>query len=131
MFSPDGRWMAFESNESGRYEIYLGRYPGTGERRQISSDGGSGPLWSRNGKEIFFRNGPRMMVVNVETEGKLTLGQPRLLFENLTLRQVYDVSPDSQRFITIEEGEPQSAPTQLILVQNWFEELKRIVPIND
>jgi Tol biopolymer transport system component len=130
MFSPDGRWMAFQSNESGRTEIYLGRYPGTGERWQISTEGGFWPRWSRSGKEIFYLNGPKLMVVEVNTEGAPTLGRPKLLFENLSLRQGYDVSPDGQRFIMVEEAEPKGAQVQLILVQNWFEELKRLVPVN-
>ena len=68
MFSPDGRWLAYTSNESGRDEVYVLSYPGPGGKRQISNQGGSQPLWARDGRELFYRNGNRFMAVSVETE---------------------------------------------------------------
>jgi hypothetical protein len=89
---------------------------------------GRAPVWNPNGRELFYRNGAKMMVVNVDTGGEPTLGEPRLLFEKPL--QYYDVTPDDQCFVMVEEGESQPAPTQLILVQNWGEALKRLVPTN-
>ena len=129
MFSSNGRWVAYQSDESGRNEVYIQPFPGGGGKRQVSTEGGTFPVWNPNGRELFYRNGDRMMVVAVETDGELTLGKPRLLFERRSLLASYDVMPDGQRFVMIEESE-ELAPTQLILVQNWFEELKRLVPTN-
>jgi serine/threonine-protein kinase len=129
MFSPNGRWIAYESNESGQYEVYLRPFPSAEGKRQVSTGGGGYPMWNPNGKELFYRSGEKMMVVDVEPEGELALGEPRLLFEKLVTAG-YDVAPDGRRFIMIEEGESQPAPTELILVQNWGEELKRLVPPN-
>ncbi len=67
MFSPKGNWIAYQSDRSGRPEVYVQPYPGTGGRRRISSDGGTEPLWARDGKEIFFRNEDKMMVVAIDT----------------------------------------------------------------
>ena len=93
-------------------------------------------MWNPNGKELFYINGDKMMVVDVEIEGDLTLGEPRLLFEESFADpdhpyRFYDVAPDGQHFVMIEDGESQPAPIQLILVQNFGEELKRLVPTND
>ncbi len=130
MFSPNGRWISYQSDESGRYEVYIRPFPGAEGKRQVSIGGGSNPVWNPNGKELFYRNGDKMMVVDIETEGELALGTPQILFERPSFLEEYDVTPDGQRFVMIEEGESQPAPTQLILVQNWGEELKRLVPTN-
>jgi serine/threonine-protein kinase len=127
VFSPDGLWIAYQSNESGQNEVYVRPYPSSEGKRQISIGGGSAPMWNPSGKELFYRNGDRMMVVDINTEGELTPGKPRLLFEKPSYLS-RDVTPDGQRFIMIERGESQPAPTQLVLVQNWGEELKRLVP---
>ncbi len=130
MFSPNGLWIAYSSDESGRREVYVRPFPSAEGKRQVSTGGGDWPKWHPNGKELFYLNGDKMIVVDVETEGELTLGDPRLLFEKSLANPYYDVTPDGQRFVMIEEGESQPAPTQLILVQNWGEELKRLVPTN-
>ena len=130
MFSPNGRWIAYESDESGQYQVYIRPFPSAEGKRQVSTGGGNYPVWNPNGKELFYRNGDKMMVVDVETEGELVLGTPQMLFEKPSLLEEYDVAPDGQHFVMIEEGESQPAPTQLILVQNWGEELKRLVPTN-
>ena len=80
-FSPDGRWMAYVSNESGQFEVYLRPYPGPDRKKQVSTQGGTHPKWNRNGKELFYRVGNKMMVVDVSTSPDLTLSQPRVLFE--------------------------------------------------
>ena len=140
--SPDGRWMAYISNESGDGEVYVQRYPELGEKVTISTGGGNEPLWSSDGRELFYRNlaGDRMMVVAVSTEPTLRVSRPEVLFEG-RYRQGpggslnYDVSSDSQRFVMISEGQdgdPDAAPpnAMLILVQNWFEELTDRVPVD-
>jgi serine/threonine-protein kinase len=130
MFSPNGRWIAYVSDESGRYEVYIRPFSGGSGKWQVSTEGGREPRWNPNGRELFYRNGAKMMVVDAKTDGELVLGEPKMLFENPSLLRVFDVSPDGQRFVMIEEGESQPAPTHLILVQNWGEELKRLVPTN-
>ena len=130
MFSPNGRWIAYRSDESGQYQVYIRPFPSAEGKWQVSTAGGTYPVWNPDGKELFYRNGDKMMVVDVKTEGELALGTPQMLFEKPSLLEEYDVAPDGQHFVMIEEGESQPAPTQLILVQNWGEELKRLVPTN-
>jgi serine/threonine-protein kinase len=132
-FSPDGAWIAYTSDESGRPEVYVRPYPGPGEKIQISNNGGSEPVWARDGKELFYRNGNRMMVVRVELGPTFTAGQPSLVFEGAyeapaggAIWTNYDVSPDGKAFLMIERTtEP---PRDIHVVLNWFEELKRLVP---
>ena len=132
-FSPDGRWLAYTSNESGRNEIYVQPYPGPGGKWLISTDGGTEPVWSRNGRELFYRNGDKLMAVDIQTQPAFKAGTPRMLFERpgyqVGTRPDYDVAPDGQRFLMIKHTEQQqSALTQIHVVLNWFEELKRRVP---
>jgi Tol biopolymer transport system component len=136
MFSPDGRWVAYASNESGRSEIYVQMYPGPGGKWQISTDGGIEPMWNRNGRELFFRNGNRMMAVAITAQPEFAAGRPTVLFEGqyeatLVSNANYDVTPDGQRFLMLKAtGAQEDAPTQINVVLNWFEELKRRVPTN-
>ena len=134
--SPDGRWMAYASEESGRREIYVQAYPGPGGRWQVSSDGANEPLWSANGRELFYRSGDRMMAVEISTDGEFLPGKPRQLFEKPYVRAgggyvraQYDVSPDGQRFLMLKEVEQKPVPlTQIHVVLNWSDELKRRLP---
>ncbi|MEE8462630.1 MAG: protein kinase [Acidobacteriota bacterium] len=132
VFSPDGHWVAYRSNESGRQEIYVQPFPTTGAKWQISADGGDEAAWvqTRDGQNIFYRNGNKMMAVDITTEPAFTSGKPKLLFEGRygsgQARRQYDVTPDGQRFLMIKESEQQV--TQINVVLNWFEELKRLVP---
>ena len=80
-FSPDGRWLAYVSDESGRYEVYVQPYPGPGGKWQISTDGGTEPAWNRNGRELFYRSGDKMMAVDIATQPSFAAGKPRMLFE--------------------------------------------------
>ena len=133
-FSPDGRWLAYTSNESGRFEIYVQPYPGPGGKWQVSTEGGLDPVWNPNGRELFFRSGDDMMAVDVATQPGFAAGKPRKLFEGKYERAPipvanYDVSGDGQRFLMLKPSEQaQAATTQINVVLNWFEELKRRVP---
>jgi serine/threonine-protein kinase len=134
-FSPDGNWMAYVSNESGRPEVYVQPFPGPGGKWQISTEGGTEPAWNRNGKELFYRNGDKMMALDVTTQPGFSPGKPRMLFEGQYLANdwpqlgtVYDVSPDGQRFLMVKTTEQAFAATQINVVLNWFEELKQKVP---
>jgi serine/threonine-protein kinase len=133
-FSPDGRYLAYISDRSGRLEVYVQPFPGPGEVRQISIDGGTEPVWARNGRELFFRQGEKMMAVDVATSPAFSASRPRVLFEGryevsflVPGARFYDVSPDGQRFLMV-KSEATDAPRQLHLIVNWFEELKRLVP---
>jgi serine/threonine-protein kinase len=130
-FSPDGRWVAYQSDETGQLEIYICRFPDRSGKQQVSTDGGYEPVWNTNGKELFYRNGNRMMAVTVQTDGDLILGRPTVLFEGRFVYHPlgsYDVTPDGQRFVLIDDSEAEPAPTHLVLIQNFTEVLKRLVP---
>jgi len=136
-FSPDGRWIAYASNESGQKvnEVYIRPFPGPGGRWLVSHEGGTEPLWARDGKKVFYRSadGEQVWVVDIRTEGGVFPGKPRLLFKAPLLSyagmvRTWDLSLDGQRFLMDKMEERKSQPvTEMILVQNWFEELKRIV----
>jgi serine/threonine-protein kinase len=140
--SPDGHWIAYVSDESGKSEVYVQPVPGLGSRHQISPDGGTAPAWSRDGRELFYTTTEtfggqatltRMMAVAVATAPSFVASPPRLLFEGrygaTGVVRPYDVSLDGQRFLMVKQKEraPVSA-SQMILVQNWLEELKARVP---
>jgi Tol biopolymer transport system component/tRNA A-37 threonylcarbamoyl transferase component Bud32 len=133
-FSPDGRWLAYISNATGRHEVYVQPYPGPGGKWQISTEGGTEPAWNRNGRELFYRSGNKMMAVDIATQPGFAAGTPRMLFEGrYELAPFpstnYDVSPDGQRFLMLKPtDQAQAAPTQINVVLNWFEELKQKVP---
>jgi Tol biopolymer transport system component len=135
-FSPDGRWLAYVSDESGRPEVYVQPYPGPGGKWQISTETGSEPVWNRNSRELFYRSGDRMMAVDVSLQPTFTAGKPRVLFQGQYFASVfpftgtaYDVSPDGQRFLMVKQTEQTAASVQLNVVVNWTEELKRRVPV--
>jgi serine/threonine-protein kinase len=133
-FSPDGRWVAYQSDETGEFEIYLKRFSGGGGMRPVSTGGGSYPVWNPNGKELFYRSGDKMMAVPVRTEGELVLGRPVALFKiqkPQTVSDTFAVTPDGQRFLYIEHEVPEPPPAHVVLVQNFGEELKRLVPVRD
>jgi len=127
-FSPDGRFIAYVSNESGENEVFIQAYPSSGRKWRVSVDGGTAPQWNPQGQELFYRSGERVMVVDVDTKEEWSLGAPRVLFETSAI--FASILPDGQGFVTIQRSETASNfPDQLILVQNWTEELKRLVPI--
>jgi serine/threonine protein kinase/Tol biopolymer transport system component len=128
--SPDGRWLAYQSAE----QVFVQPFPGLGGKWLISTDGGNSPRWARNGRELFYRHGLKMMAVDIETKEGFRAGTPKVLFEGQYLGGPagiqpgigYDVSPDGKRFLMIKpEGELNAA--QLQVVENWFDELRRRV----
>jgi serine/threonine-protein kinase len=132
VFSSDGRWIAYVSNESGRYEVYVRSFAGAGGKSQVSTEGGIQPVWAPSGREIFYRNGNKMMAVAVESGPPLRLSRARLLFEgrflgassaysyNVLGRATYDVAPDGEHFVMLQENES----ARIYVVLNWAEELK-------
>ena len=125
-FSPDGRWIAYTSDDSGQMQVYVRPFPGPDRRWTVSTQGGTQPAWNRNGKEIFYRLGNKMMVVDVSAGADLTLSQPRQLFDQRYVFQNvsvanYDVSLDGQRFVMIKD---EAGSGRLNVVLNWFTELK-------
>ena len=135
--SPNGKWIAYASTISGRTEIYVERYPELGDRQPISA-AGLYPLWSPDGSELFFSSidNRQMLAVPVQSGTTFVAGRPQVLFDiELPLSRggdwPYDIGPDG-RFLMIRSGQEGAAgtATNLILVQNWLEELKRLVPVN-
>jgi eukaryotic-like serine/threonine-protein kinase len=128
-FSPDGRWLTYVSDESGRPETYVQPYPGPGGKWQISTEGGTEPLWSRSGRELFYRSGTKMMAVDVTAQPAFSAGKPRILFDRQYFATPfpqtfprYDATRDGQRFLMVKEGE--QAPTLITVVQNWIRQLE-------
>ncbi|MBI4479946.1 MAG: PD40 domain-containing protein [Acidobacteria bacterium] len=132
--SPDGHWLAYLSDESGRFEVYVRPFPSSSGKWQISTEGGVEPLWARDGQELYYRSGDKVMAVEITMQPSFQAGTPRLLFEGSYTRRGairetnFDVWPDGQRFLMLKPTEQETAPTQINVVLNWFEELKRKVP---
>ena len=131
--SPNGQWLVYESNESTQSEIYVRPFPRVdGGRWQISTAGGTRPMWSRNGRELFFldANGA-IFSAEIQTSGAFSTGNPRKILDGRYRTEgggrTYDVSLDGQRFLMIKEPQPSeltaTAP-RILVVLNWFEELK-------
>ncbi|MEO8096056.1 MAG: protein kinase [Acidobacteriota bacterium] len=137
-FSPDGRWIAYSSTESGAAEVYVQAFPGPGEKHRISPKGGSNPAWSRNSRELFYLVSgsagvsSMMMAVDLSTAGAFKAGDPRVLFQGPYLTsnplRSYDVTPDGQFIITHRQEPPDERVTKLSVVLGWADELKRRVP---
>ena len=132
--SPDGRWLAYSSNESKRDEVYVRPFLDPGGKWQVSSDGGVQPLWSKDGRQIFYRWQDQIWAVDVQAEGGFSVYGRRKLFERPGYYmggpiRTYDLSPDGRRFLMVKYEQRKPTPvTEMILVQNWFEDLKRLVP---
>jgi Tol biopolymer transport system component len=140
-FSPDGRWLAYVSAESGAPEVYVQPYPGPGEKIRISTERGHSPVWAKSGRELFYQRPKnpvstnqidQILVVDIDTARGFRPGTPRLLFEgpytNTFPLRGYDITPDGQRFIMPTTGNPEPPFTQTHVILNWTEELKRLVP---
>ena len=129
--SSDGRWLAYVSEESGRHEVYVRPFPNTGSAKwQVSSNGGTEPVWARSGRELYFRNARDELVSAAVLPGEtFEIGEQRVLFSTVPFladpySQVYDVTPDGQRFVMIRQAHAAGIPEELIVVENFFEELK-------
>jgi serine/threonine-protein kinase len=136
--SPDGRWLAYEANDSGRFEIYVRPFPEVNSGRwQVSTTGGTRPVWARSGQELVYVSPTgALMGVGVAPGPSWAATAPTLVvkegyFTNLNWwGRSYDISPDGQRFLMIKEGgiDGTATPSSIIVVQHWVEELKRFVP---
>ena len=139
-FSPDGRWLAYCSNESGRAQVYVQAFPGPGAKVQVSNDGGTDPVWRRAGGELFFRNGDSMLAVAVSTASGFSAGRPQEIWKGhyshgmssscgapgLTSSN-YDVTADGNRFLMIkDEDQDLATSTRIVVVQGWADELTRL-----
>jgi serine/threonine-protein kinase len=142
--SPDGHWVAYSSDESGRLEVYVRPFPNSGGKSQVSTEGGSEVAWSQKGHELFYRAGSqkeKMMVVDVQTQPTFSADKPRLLFEGAYLANgggnttagagaFYSVAPDGEHFLMLKAPEePQGTLTKINVVLNWFRELQERVPV--
>jgi Tol biopolymer transport system component len=129
--SPDGRWLAYQSDESGRPEIYVRPFPNVHERKwMVSTSGGLTPVWSQSGRDVFYMRGTTMMAVPVDGRGgAFTAGVPVPLFDGPfeTGSPDFDDSPDGTYFVMV-EADPNARPTQIHVVLNWTEDLKRTAP---
>jgi serine/threonine-protein kinase len=142
VFSADGRWLAYTSDETGQPEIYVKPYPAAGGRVAISLGGGHSPRWSVDGRELFYRNGRQMIAVAVEAGQTIRVGKPRTLFEGDYMQEPsnafahnYDVSREGQRFLMVAPvgsatTDGEDARPRIVVVEHWLEELKRLVPVN-
>ncbi len=128
--SPDGRWLVYESNEAGRYEIYVQAFPEPGRKVIVSKGGGTLPRWRRDGRELYYvAPDDKLMAVPVETGANFGIGTPVPLFEvgsygRRNTRYVYDVSADGQKILLLRPLE-DATTRPLTVVQNWAELLKK------
>jgi len=121
----------YESNESGGVEIYVQRFPGLGEKRQVSTQGGTVPLWGRDSKELFYRDGESVIAVRIETDPSFRLGESRVLFRGDYVHgpaRTYEYVRSKDRFLMMKNDESESDPRELVVVTNWFDELERLAP---
>jgi serine/threonine-protein kinase len=139
-FSPDGRWLAYCSNETKKAQVYVQAFPGPGAKIQVSSDGGTDPVWKRSGDELYFRNGDKMMAVAISTVPTFTAGRPRMLWEGHYSHGMstscgppgptssnYDVTADGKRFLMVKDEAPDTAVSkQIVVVLGWADEVTRI-----
>jgi eukaryotic-like serine/threonine-protein kinase len=142
-FSPDGHWLAYCSNETKTPQVYVQAFPGPGPKIQVSSDGGTDPVWKRSGGELYFRNGDRMMAVAVSTTPAFTAEHPRTLWTGRYSHGMstscgppgatssnYDVTADGQRFLMIKDEAPDTAVSkQIVVVLGWADEVNRLSKI--
>ncbi len=139
--SPDGKYLAYMSLESGTTEIYVRPFPEVNKGKwQISTSGGAFPLWSSDGKELFYLRGDAAMAVPVNNKSMFSAGKPRILIQQMNLAAdsqgpSWDISPDGKRFLMIKQPAPTAAastagsPCKINIFLNWLEELKQRVPV--
>jgi Tol biopolymer transport system component len=123
--SPDGRWLAYVSDESGQDEVYVRPVPGPGGKRQVSIDGGQEPAWSTDGRELYYRSGTYFMAADIQTRPAFSVGARRQLFPDSYEKNPdhtnYDIHPVTGQFLLVKGSDE---PTDLVVVLNWFEELR-------
>ena len=133
-FSPDGKWIVYQSDESGEDQVYVQPFPNVGGGKwQVSPSSGSGatPVWNPRGGEIFYRDGPALMAVPILSEEPFTVGSATELFAGSYVSSWWGssaITPDGEHFLMLKNWNDPDESAELILVQNWFEELKRLVP---
>jgi serine/threonine-protein kinase len=134
MFSPDGRTLAYVSDESGQRQVYVRPFPEPGRRTLISTGGGTEPVWSRRGDELFFRNGRQYFSLPIVAGDSSRPGRPTLMFEGNFVVQgdipgapSYGVAADSQRFIMVQRLADAPRPTRLDVALNWVRDLENRV----
>jgi Tol biopolymer transport system component len=138
VFSPDGRWLAYFSNESGDYRVYVEAFPNKGAKRQVSPDGTSSPAWSRSGRHLFylqFRAPRQLMAASFESHGNsFVTDKPRVWSREIaafTATGSYDTGPDGKRIIVLLPAvTPQQPHDRVVFLLNFFDELRRRVPLN-
>ena len=130
-FSPDGRWIAYNSDRDGDFQVYVRPYPALDRVIPISREFGVEPIWSANGEELFYRNRNKWMVVSISTEPEFAAGTPKVVFEGPYINVAglsYDVARDGRRFLVLQPEYDDSQVRELHVVTNWFEELKQLAP---
>ena len=131
-FSPTGRWLAFVATRSGQPDVFVQSYPDGVKRWQVSANGGSDPVWARNGRELFYRIGRKIMSVELGAGPVFTASTPRPVFEGDYIAGAplvdFDVHPDGRRFLMIRSAQPDPPVTHVNVVLNWFDELERVLP---
>jgi serine/threonine-protein kinase len=131
VISPDGEWLAYVSDVSGRDEVYVRPFPDPGEGQALSTNGGREPVWASDGRELFYRNGTRMLAVRVETGAELRAWKPVVLFERELEASPsvhaanFDVAHDGQRFVMVEPREAGRYATDIRIVTNWTGQLEQ------
>jgi serine/threonine protein kinase/Tol biopolymer transport system component len=131
MFSPDGRWLAYVSDEDGQHEVYVTPYPGIGPKRKMSNQGGTEPLWAPGGRELYYRQGQELMVVpfvaRVAGKPRRVLTMPKMLEVPQPGYTSYDTR-DGRRFVMVGPNDPALAPRRIVVTLNWLDELRKRVP---
>lgn len=134
-FSPDGRWIAYTSAQEGSgHQVYIKAATGAGGAIKISHRAGVEPLWAKNSNKLYYRWPSRIWAVDIQADTSIIPGRPRLLFETKGLSlsipvRTWDISLNDQSFLMVREEEREPRPvTELVLIHNWFEEVKRLVP---
>jgi dipeptidyl aminopeptidase/acylaminoacyl peptidase len=132
-FSPDGHWLAYVSDESGRNEVYVRPFPEAGPRIAISASGGTQPAWSRDGRELFFRNGDQLLAVSISYSPRFVAGKPEVLFSRTIAQDAaydlmadYDVSTDGKRFVFPKYNPAPETGPRVRIILNWFAALRRL-----